>query len=57
MKTLLYNALIFLSDTTFDKFINGQEWPEMVYRELGTTKEELAGYGISINEYGEVFYL
>lgn len=39
--TLLYNSISLLCDKTFEDYDNDKEWAEMIYEELGTSKEEL----------------
>ena len=46
LKTLLYNAISLLTDETLEQYDDKEDWKEMIYNELVTTKEELLDFGV-----------
>jgi len=49
LKTLLYSAVTLIADETAEQYDDMNEWHEMVYKELGTTKKELASFGVILD--------
>ena len=46
LKTLLYNAISLLTDETLEQYDDKEDWKEMIYNELVTTKEELLDFRV-----------
>ena len=51
LKTLLYNAISILYDSTIENYNSDDIWWQDICIELGTTQEELASLGINVNEF------
>lgn len=48
LEVLFYNAMTLLVDETYEQYDDAEEWKEMLFNELGTTKEELKEYGFHL---------
>ena len=49
VKELFYNAITLIADETAEQYDDQNEWHEMVYNELGTTKEEMSKFGVVLD--------
>ena len=43
------NAISLLTDETLEEYDDKEDWKEMIYNELVTSKEELSGFGVVFN--------